>query len=681
MTDRTPVYSLWQPDVGPALSLGMLLASTRIYKEGRLNKSFELRPMELVDEFLEDLADRQGPAILLASDYVWSTDFNLKAAELGREINPDLFVIHGGPNAPKYPADAERFLRENRDLAHILVRGEGEHALPEILEALDETALTLSPERFSRIDGITFLDSADNVYRTEDRERTATLEDLPSPYLSGEFDHLDPDMFIHRTIFLETNRGCPYGCVFCDWGSQTLSRVRKFSPDRVRAECEWAQERGFDAIFLCDANFGILPQDIEIAEVFSDLRERTGFPSGIGMSLAKKATKRVLRVVEKLMSSGIVVSSTVSLQSVDPETLEASHRDNIPLDTYLDVAAMLRRRGYGLQGDLILGLPGQTYEAFKSDIQFMFGHEIVTRIWPLRVLTNSPLNDPDFRAEHSIVADEDGLIKSTACMGEDVIGRAMRLRTIDGIAERYGLFRHILRFLQWDHGLRAIDVEDALLEMTLTRPADYPTLSWTLTHFDVFTTPAAGRNALFNEVERFIIDELGVPDGEDLQTVLLVQKELTPAAGRSFPCSVDLVHDYVAYYLGATRSLYETGRAGVPERSLSDYGPGNLDIEADLFEVCKRGTFLGADLARPFGRARERIIEDDFHLGSSSTNELISPLTRVMPVMTGLGPTIMEQRLALMGLDAEALDRAASGEVLSENESPIPVSISPSSNH
>ena len=41
---------------------------------------------------------------------------------------------------------------------------------------------------------------------------------------------------------LETNRGCPYGCTFCDWGSATLSRIRKFDLDRVFAELEWCAQ-------------------------------------------------------------------------------------------------------------------------------------------------------------------------------------------------------------------------------------------------------------------------------------------------------------------------------------------------------------------------------------------------------------------------------------------------------
>ena len=33
-------------------------------------------------------------------------------------------------------------------------------------------------------------------------------------------------MFSNAT--LETNRGCPFACTFCDWGSLTYAKIRKF---------------------------------------------------------------------------------------------------------------------------------------------------------------------------------------------------------------------------------------------------------------------------------------------------------------------------------------------------------------------------------------------------------------------------------------------------------------------
>src|SRR5947209_2679156 len=51
---------------------------------------------------------------------------------------------------------------------------------------------------------------------------------VASPWLTGL---LDPSMELARkhgyrvVAPWETNRGCPYSCTFCDWGSNTLSKL------------------------------------------------------------------------------------------------------------------------------------------------------------------------------------------------------------------------------------------------------------------------------------------------------------------------------------------------------------------------------------------------------------------------------------------------------------------------
>ena len=77
---------------------------------------------------------------------------------------------------------------------------------------------------------------------------------------------------------LETNRGCPYGCTFCDWGSATQSRIRKFDLDRVFAELEWCATHKVHQVFLADANFGIFERDVEIAEKVAELKLEHGYP-------------------------------------------------------------------------------------------------------------------------------------------------------------------------------------------------------------------------------------------------------------------------------------------------------------------------------------------------------------------------------------------------------------------
>ncbi len=78
--------------------------------------------------------------------------------------------------------------------------------------------------------------------QTAARDRIADLDSLPSPVLTGLFDGFIPAGGERAGLILETNRGCPYGCTFCDWGSATLSRIRQFDLDRVFAELDWCAE-------------------------------------------------------------------------------------------------------------------------------------------------------------------------------------------------------------------------------------------------------------------------------------------------------------------------------------------------------------------------------------------------------------------------------------------------------
>ena len=95
--------------------------------------------------------------------------------------------------------------------------------------------------------------------------------------LSGSFDRLIEAYPENEWLILwETNRGCPFKCTFCDWGSATASKVNKFDLERLKLEIDWFSKNKIEFIFCCDANFGILKRDIEIAEYVAIKKKRTG---------------------------------------------------------------------------------------------------------------------------------------------------------------------------------------------------------------------------------------------------------------------------------------------------------------------------------------------------------------------------------------------------------------------
>ena len=81
-------------------------------------------------------------------------------------------------------------------------------------------------------------------------DRITDVDSIPSPYLTGLFDSFAAGP--GRAAMIETNRGCPYGCTFCDWGSATLSRVRKFDLQRVFDELEWAAKNRLETVAIAD---------------------------------------------------------------------------------------------------------------------------------------------------------------------------------------------------------------------------------------------------------------------------------------------------------------------------------------------------------------------------------------------------------------------------------------------
>jgi hypothetical protein len=105
-----------------------------------------------------------------------------------------------------------------------------------------------------------------------------------------------------------------------------------------------------------------------------------------------------------------------------------------------------------------------------------------------------------------------------------------------------------------------------------------------------------------------------------------------------------------------------------------EYPPAQFTVQGDPLGICENGIFLSEDGAKVFGKARERMIETDFHVGSTSANELHSPLIRILPALGGFGPHVMGERLSELDLDRVELDALLSGRIPDESI-PSPVSI------
>jgi hypothetical protein len=239
------------------------------------------------------------------------------------------------------------------------------------------------------------------------KKRVEDLTHVPSPYLTGVFDALikaNPDAMWN--MVLETNRGCPYQCTFCDWGSLTLSKVKKFTLDRVKAETEWAAKNRVGYIFVADANFGIFKErDLEIAKMIRDAADMPeSLIDGLNIQYAKNSTHVVYEIAKIMEESGLGRGITVSVQSMNEDTLDAIKRKNLGINDTKSLMAISEKTNIATYTEFILGLPLETLATWKKGLTNILelGQHNSIELWFAQVLVNSELGQPESKRKYGI---------------------------------------------------------------------------------------------------------------------------------------------------------------------------------------------------------------------------------------------------------------------------------------
>jgi tRNA A37 methylthiotransferase MiaB len=344
----------------------------------------------------------QEADVLGFSTYVWNGRISLEIVRRLKLRKPDQLIIFGGPHVPD---DPEQFLREN-GFVDLVVHNEGEQTFLKLLERF--------PSRdWDDIPGISYLDAEGVLKRNANAPRIRDLEDIPSPFLDGTFDRLIAAELNESWIGLwETNRGCPFQCTFCDWGSATAAKVNKFEEDRLKAEVDWFARNRIEYIFCCDANFGILKRDIDLATYVAAVKAETGYPKALSVQNTKNATDRAYETQKILSDAGLNKGVALSMQTVDLATLVNIKRDNISLDTYTELQRRFARDKVETYSDLILGLPGETFESFADGINTLIetGQHNRIQFNNLSILPNAEMGDIRYQQKFGMEVVESEII-------------------------------------------------------------------------------------------------------------------------------------------------------------------------------------------------------------------------------------------------------------------------------
>ena len=308
-----------------------------------------------------------GDDVVLFSNYMWNWEYNKCLAQSIKSINPKCRIVFGGPQVSEHRLDDQR-----RQMPYVdtWIISEGE------LSFMEYTRDLISGEP----------KSVYAVQRLEDL-------DIPSPYLVGFFDDLlDQNQALRWNTTLETNRGCPFKCTFCDWGSLTYAKVKRFPMPKVQQEIEWIARNGIEYVFVADANFGMYPdRDMQIAQWMTENQQRYGYPEVWNANWHKNSRQNVLPIVEHLTAGGKNRAMTISVQSMNEGVQTAIERKNMDISHMQDMFDLINSKGLASYTELILPLPLETAQSWREGLAevLRIGQHNSIEIWFHQLLENA----------------------------------------------------------------------------------------------------------------------------------------------------------------------------------------------------------------------------------------------------------------------------------------------------
>jgi radical SAM superfamily enzyme YgiQ (UPF0313 family) len=539
-----------------------------------------------IEEVVERLKDND---VVGFSTYIWNRSYN---HVLGRELkkaNPDIFLFAGGPEPPI--TDKEFFQRF--PYLDLCVKQEGEKAVKSVLEQY------LTDKNYLNITGL-IVNVDGNTVDTGLPNRINDLDTIPSPYLTDVFKSLmekHPEVRWNAT--LETNRGCPYMCTFCDWGSLTYSKVKKFELERVYDELEWIGRNECDFVSLTDANFGIFPErDSLIADKLIAVQKKYNNPKAYTIAWAKNQKQEVVEIVRKLIfEGGSKMGLNLSVQSMDDNVLDIIKRKNLAMNKIQEVFDLCEKYSIPLYTELILGLPGETLETWKDNFYklFLAGNHTGITVYQAQLLENAEMNltqKAEYELEGRIVYDylvgtynehevKEGIevIVSTKDMPRESMIDAQVWSWFMNTFHINGMTNYIARFLYTYSNVEYKTFYEKLYEYIQTDPWLNNEIARIREHYDNWTTngkidhdPIQGmeihgwnlihstvinlqgerkHTQVFDLIDKFVTENFDLPE-QILKDLLFVQRKflINYEECNSYPLNIELKNDIIGYVQG-----------------------------------------------------------------------------------------------------------------------------------
>jgi radical SAM superfamily enzyme YgiQ (UPF0313 family) len=319
------------------------------------------------------------PDVIGASAYLWSFPTLVEVARAVKRERPECLVVFGGPSARPAMFALEPF-RDAARHVDVLVAGEGEEVLQELVAA------RLGGGDLAAVPGIV-LRSATGWSPTSPRTTRPGLDDLASPYQMGLMPPGSPGR-------LETFRGCPMVCTFCQQRGPS-------PPDRVLSVDYLVRElrafRELDVPRVCLDSSALNLNSRAFRNLVTAERQ-VGFLAECRLSCEVYPSHLTPAHLEFLRDIRIDLVG-VGVQSLNDSVLSTVRRRHEEARLERVVTDLAEIANVNAALELILGLPGEDPQSFMATLDRLERYPCTIRTSHCRVLPDALMSDHRARTD------------------------------------------------------------------------------------------------------------------------------------------------------------------------------------------------------------------------------------------------------------------------------------------
>ena len=360
--------------------------------------------LDIEKVFAQILVDK--PTVVGFSLYLWNEAFTLILSKKIKEVLPNTYIVYGGP---QHDVKFNNDYFKTHPYVDLVTPSDayGEVSLYDILENIVTNNGKL---KGNEIPYAYWPDDQLNVHFNSLAPKKKDFK-WPKNAFRAQEKHISPVIRKAKEstvglvwVPMETSRGCPYKCSFCDWGGGTYTKTVKKDFSTTMDEILWTGQNQIDGIYFCDANFGIFNIDIEFIKQCIKVNKKYGYPKLVHIQPTKAKIDNLYEIYLLLSNANMLSHYQISIQDLNDDVKKNVDRIDFSFEDQVQMFKKLQANKYlpiWIEG--ILGLPGSSIETIKDSI-----HRINLEKLPFPISYNwvllpaAPAYDPEYREKFKI---------------------------------------------------------------------------------------------------------------------------------------------------------------------------------------------------------------------------------------------------------------------------------------